>query len=259
MPLRTQGNVLDWIIGETVFPEIVSLVRMPPVAYHRLHSGCRKLVTHRRAVVSRVQPHVLGLLSQPLFNILEYLCYGFYVVDIGRSDPHIHHNVVLAVHGPVLAVMEAVRFAFPVQLAAFRVAFADLSCRGRIIVILLVKGLLAQLLAVPVDGLVHLFQIRFGRSLHHDRRLFVFVGLGLDVRRVRIQNRPTHQSLFHGLAQNLVEDLFGNVVIPETPFPIHAQGYGVWRFLCQTQPTEPFTRHVIMDLFLQPPLRTDMP
>ena len=154
MPLRAQGNVLNSIIGETVFPEIVPLVRMPPVAYHRLYSGCRKLVTHRRAVVSRVQPHVLGLLSQPLFNILEYLCYGFYVVDIARSYPYIYYNVVLAVHGPVLAVMEAVRFALLVQLAAFRVAFAllDLLCRGRIIVILLVEGLLARFLA-PIPEL----------------------------------------------------------------------------------------------------------
>ena len=137
---------MDWIIGETVFPEIVSLVRMPPVAYYRLYPGCRKLVTHRRAAVSRVQSHVLGLLSQPLFNIIEYLCYGFYVVDIGRGDSYIHHNAVLAVHGPVLAVMEAVRFAFLVQLAAFRVAFADLPGRRAIIVILLVEGLLARFL-----------------------------------------------------------------------------------------------------------------
>ena len=137
---------MDWIIGETVFSEIVPLVRMPPVAYHRLYPGLYQLVTHRRAVVSRVQPHVLGLLSQPLFNILSYLCYGFCVVDIGRGDSYIHHNAVLAVHGPVLAVMKAVRLAFLVQLAAFRVAFADLSCRGRIIVILLVEGLLARFL-----------------------------------------------------------------------------------------------------------------
>ena len=143
---------MDWIIGETVFPEIVPLVRMPPVTYHRLYSGCRKLVTHRRAVVSRVQPHVLGLLSQPLFNILEYLCYGFYVVDIGRSDPHIHHNVVLAVHGSMFAATEAVRLAFLVQLAAFRVAFADLPSRRAIIVILLVEGLLARFLA-PIPEL----------------------------------------------------------------------------------------------------------
>ena len=155
--------------------------------------------------------------------------------------------------------MKAVRLAFLVQLPAFRVAFAllDLSCRGRIIVILLFKGLLAQLLAVPLDGLVQLFQIRFGRPLHHDRHLFVFVGFGLDVGRIRIQNCSAHQSLFHGLAQNLIEDLFGNVVIPETSFPIYAQGCGVRRFLCQTQPTEPFIRHVVIDLFLQPPLRTD--
>ena len=92
MPLRTQGNVLDWIIGETVFPEIVSLVRMPPVAYYRLYPGLYQLVTHRRAAVSRVQPHVLGLLSQPLFNILEYLYHGLYVVVIGRCNPHIHRH-----------------------------------------------------------------------------------------------------------------------------------------------------------------------
>jgi len=42
--------------------------------------------------------------------------------------------------------MEAVRFAFLVQLAAFRVAFADLPGRRAIIVILLVEGLLARFL-----------------------------------------------------------------------------------------------------------------
>ena len=166
---------------------------------------------------------------------------------------------MLAVHGPVLAVMKAVRLAFLVQLPAFRVAFAllDLSCRGRIIVILLVKGLLAQLPAVPLDGLVQLFQIRFGRPLHHDRHLFVFVGFGLDVGRIRIQNCSAHQSLFHGLAQNLIEDLLGNVVIPETALAVHAQRCGVRRLLCQTQPAKPFICHVIVNLFLQPPLRTD--
>ena len=46
----------------------------------------RKLVAHRRVVVSRVQPHVPGLLSQPLFNILEYLCYRFYVCLLYTSQ-----------------------------------------------------------------------------------------------------------------------------------------------------------------------------
>ena len=59
---------------------------------------------------------------------------------------------MLAVHGPVLAVMKAVRLAFPVQLAAFRVAFADLPSRRAIIVILLVEGLLARFLA-PIPEL----------------------------------------------------------------------------------------------------------
>ena len=54
-----------------------------------------------------------------------------------------------------------------------------------------------------------------------------------------------------------MEDLLGNVVIPETAFPIHAQGCGIRRFLRQIQPTGPFICHVIVDLFLQPPLRTD--
>ena len=70
VPLRTQVNVFDWIIGETVFPEIVPLVRMPSIPYYRLYPGCRKLVAYRRVVVSRIQPHVLRLLPQPLINIL---------------------------------------------------------------------------------------------------------------------------------------------------------------------------------------------
>lgn len=70
VPLRTQVNVFDWIIGETVFSEIVPLVRMPPIPYYRLYPGCRKLVAYRRVVVSRIQSHVLRLLPQPLINIL---------------------------------------------------------------------------------------------------------------------------------------------------------------------------------------------
>ena len=150
---------------------------------------------------------------------------------LARYDELVLMNFTLA--GPVcslasmFAAMEAVRLAFLMQLPAFRVAFADLPSRRAIIVILLVEGLLAQLLAVTVYGLVQLFQIRFGRPLHHDRHLFVFVGFGLDVGRIRIQNCSAHQSLFHGLAQNLIEDLLGNVVIPETALAVHAQRCGV--------------------------------
>ena len=39
VPLRTQVNVFDWIIGETVFSEIVPLVRMPPSACCRPYPG----------------------------------------------------------------------------------------------------------------------------------------------------------------------------------------------------------------------------
>ena len=85
----------------------------------------------------------------------------------------------------------------------------------------------------------------------------MLVGLGFDVRRIRIQNRSAYQPLFNGLAQNLIKYLLGNVVIPETAFPVHAQRCGIRRFLCQIQPTEPFIRHIIVDLFLQPPLRAD--
>ena len=86
MPLRTQGNVFDWILGETVFPELVPPCAYETVAYYRLYPGLRRLVTHRRAGVSRIQSHILGLFSQSLFNILSYLCYGFYVVDSERGD-----------------------------------------------------------------------------------------------------------------------------------------------------------------------------
>ena len=87
--------IRDRIIGETVFSKIVPLVRMPSITHHWLYPRFGYLVTHRRIVVSRVQSHILRLFSQSFFNILEYLCYGFYVVDIGRSDPYIHHNVCL--------------------------------------------------------------------------------------------------------------------------------------------------------------------
>ena len=114
-------------------------------------------MTHRRAAVSRVQSHVLGLLSQPLFNIIEYLCYGFYVVDIGRSDPHIHHNVVLAVHGAELAVMKPIWLPFLAQLAAVRIGDAlhpRLSTGRRriaVLVVLPVELLLSQYGTIQID------------------------------------------------------------------------------------------------------------
>ena len=78
--------------------------------------------------------------------------------------------------------MEAVRLAFPMQLSTF----ADLPGRRVIIVVLLIEGLLAHLPAVLPDGLVQLFQIRFGRSLDRHRCLFVLGSFGLDVGRIRI-------------------------------------------------------------------------
>ena len=85
--------------------------------------------------------------------------------------------------------MKAVRLAFLVQLPAFRVAFAllDLSCRGRIIVILLIEGLLAQFLSILL--------------------------VGLDVGQVRIQNGSLYQAFFYSLAQNLIKATPHNVVL----------------------------------------------
>ena len=120
---------------------------------------------------------------------------------------------MFAVYSPVLAVMEAARLIFLMQLSAVRVAFALLghSDQRRIIVILLIEGLLAQFLSILLDGLVQLFQIRSGRSFHHHRYLFVLVGL--DVGQVRIQNGSLYQAFFYSLAQNLIKATPHNVVL----------------------------------------------
>ena len=96
---------------------------------------------------------------------------------------------MFAVYSPVLAVVEAARLIFLMQLSAVRVAFALLghSDQRRIIVILLIEGLLAQFLSILL--------------------------VGLDVGQVRIQNGSLYQAFFYSLAQNLIKSTPHNVVL----------------------------------------------
>ena len=65
------------------------------------------------------------------------------------------------------------------------------------------------------------------------------------------------EPLRYALPQDLVEDLFGNVVIPETPATVLADRRRVRRLVCQVQPAEPLVGDVVVDLFLQPCLGLD--
>ena len=163
----------------------------------------------------------------------------------------------------MLAVVEAIRLAFPALLAAVRIGRA-LHLRyglGRsaaftvFMVIFPVKRLLAEHLPVQVYLLVQLFQIGLGGLFHCYQFLLVLVRFRLDVGRIRVQDRTAHQALGNALPKNFVEYLLWYVVVPETPPPVLADRRRVRRFLRQLQPAKPLIRDVVVDFLFQPSLR----
>ena len=150
--LRADVSIKVRVVFEAIFAVGRCLVGVPPVANDTLDSFLFQQMGDPGIVVSGIQSHVLRQFSQPHLDLVENFGERGDVVKIGRLDVDVDDHVALAVYRPVFAVMEAVRFAFLVQLAAFRVAFADLPSRRAIIVILLVEGLLARFLA-PIPEL----------------------------------------------------------------------------------------------------------
>ena len=79
-----------------------------------------------------------------------------------------------------------------------------------------------------------------------------------DVSGVHIVDFPSHQSFYDALPQDLVEDLLHDIVVPEPPTTIWADGRCIRRFLCQLQSAESLVSHVVIDLFFQPRLIPDL-
>ncbi len=258
--LRTDVFVALRVVAEAVLPVVCAFVCVPPVADYPLYSLPLQQVRDPRVVISRVQSHVPGQRAQSCFDFVEDLGQRSYVVDVCRLHMYIYNHVALAVHRAVLAVIKPVRFPLPALLAALRIRRALHPLRASAAPVLTVfplKRLLPQFFPL----LVHL-RVQFGKiCLRRDRNLhlllFVLVCLGLDVRRIRVQNPSAYQSLFHALPQDLVEDLFRDVIVPEPPPSVLADRRRVRRLLRQIQPAEPFVRDVVVDLFFQSRLRFD--
>ena len=219
--LRANVGVEEWVVSEAVFPVVFTTVRMPPVANDTLYALRLQKMCNRCVVVSGVQSHILGQLAQPRFYLIQYLGHWGHVVDVRRFHMDVYDDVVGAVHRAVLAVVEAIRLAIPALLAAVRVGRALHLCCGVsrsaafaiLVVVIPVERFFAQHLPVQVHLFVQFFQIGLGRAFHGHQLLLVLVGLRLDVRGIRVQNRATYQPLGYALTKYFVEDLLWYVVV----------------------------------------------
>ena len=74
----------------------------------------------------------------------------------------------------------------------------------------------------------------FGVSVTVTSTFSVFVCFCFDMRRVSIQDLPSYQTACDALPENLIEYLFGYVVVPEPQHPIGTDCRVVRTFLCQS-------------------------
>ena len=252
--------VADWIIAETVLPVVRSFVCVPSVANYPLYPLRLQQMRYPCVVVSRVQSHVLGQLPKSSLHSVEYFGHRRHVVDVCRFHMHVYDYIALAVHGAVFAVVKPVRFPIPALLSALRVCPA-LHPRGApaalVRVVIPVKRLLPQFLTFLIYLRVQFAQICLRRDRYFHLLLLVLVRLRLDVRRIRIQDCSAYQPLRLALSQNFFEDLFRDVVVPESPATILTDRRRVRRLVCQIQPAKPLVGDVVVDLFLQPRLALD--
>ena len=99
---------------------------------------------------------------------------------------YIDDYVVLAVHCPVLTVMESIRFAFACLLPGIRIRqtlhSGFLPSAGRWIVIVVVKWLLAKYFPVQVDLSIQILDVFLWCLLDRHKYFPVLVGFCLDMR-----------------------------------------------------------------------------
>ena len=84
--LWTKVNVSVLLVYETVFPKALAFVRMPAVPNDRLNTTGSNLVTGGSVVVSRVNAHISGQMSQPLFHVIQNIRHRIYIVDVGGRE-----------------------------------------------------------------------------------------------------------------------------------------------------------------------------
>ena len=91
-----------------------------------MDSILRKLVRNGCVVVSGIESHIERKFAESLLNLLQDHgnCVG--VIDVRGSDVRVDNDIVSAVYGSVLAVVESVRFAFFVQLPAVRESVSEI-------------------------------------------------------------------------------------------------------------------------------------
>ena len=238
--LRACIEVVLWIVFETVLPEVFPCVCVTAVPDYALDSSADQQMSSLCAMVSRIEPHILGKMAKPGCYFVQYLRHRFHVIDIGRFHVHVNDHVAFAVHGPMLAVVKPIRFALPGLLSCIRVSCALHSCLFPaagwwiIVVMIIIKRLLSKNPPVQVNLGVQLLHVCFRCFCHCHQHFSVFVCFCFDMRRVSIQDLPSHQAACDALPENLIEYLFGYVVVPEPPHPIGTDCRVVRTFLRQS-------------------------
>ena len=147
--------------------------------------------------------------------------------------------------------------AFLVQLPAVGIGLALLNLARRWRIVLVVELLLAELLAFFGDRRVQLADIGFGRPRNGNLDLLVLIRQRLDMRAVGIQNLAADQPLFLRLIQDLLKDLFRDIVVAKPSLSIHTDRRMIRHLFRQTQSAEPAIGVVVLNLLAKPHLATN--
>ena len=100
--LWTNVGVEERVVSESVFSIVFASVRMPPVANDTLYTLRFQKMRNHCVVVSGIQPHILGQLSQPRFYLVQDLGHRGHVVDVRLFHMDVYDDVVGAVRRAVL-------------------------------------------------------------------------------------------------------------------------------------------------------------
>ena len=110
---------------------------------------------------------------------------------------------------------------------------------------------------VRIDGSVEGVEIVGARLGDHGQVVLALVGIGFQMRRIRVENRAVDQLVGNRLSDDRVEDVLGDGRVVEATTAVLAERRGVEHAIGQLQPQEPAIGDIDLDLAHQLALRAD--
>ncbi len=180
---------------------------------------------NRRTVISGIQSHIFREMTKALLNLPENGWQRRSVIDVRWFYMYIDNHIVLTVYRAMLTVMKSIRFPVAILLSAFWICqafhlrFSAASC-WRMVIIIMLKWLFTQYLSVQINLLIQFFHVFFRCFFYRYQYLSMLICFCFDMRGVGIQNISSNQLLVNALLQDVVKDLFRNVVVAKATYTV---------------------------------------